>query len=384
VRGAGAMRALKLLASCLGAVACGYEEPAELVRVDPGELQVVGPGTRFVSIQEMVAGAGSLWVLDAAPPFITRLSRAGEATGFGMKGQGPSELLDPRAIHGQDAVARVWDLGAGRVSSFDTLGVLVDSEPLPEEGRIYARQDIRDVSFADPFRIREAGEGIVLGHFPGPFLRTADMVTGSLRRVDSSGTVDLLRFADHVEDPERGMLEWLSIPLWDSCDEGIVLWSPASSQVRWFDLRGEEMASAVVAAPSRPVTQENIEAYLRWMGRLELGPGHEEAGLDYAVMARQVRERFAKTQPTATDIRCQPGGVAWMRLFSTSSDPLGRSRVWRRISLEGEVEDFEFPPEFDPVLFTSDGAYGVLEVDGAFQQLALWGGNALPGPVHSP
>jgi hypothetical protein len=378
------MRALKLLATCLGAVACGYEEPAELVRVDRGELQVVAPGTRFVSIQEIATGSGSLWVLDGAPPFITRLSRDGEATGFGMEGQGPSELLDPRAIHGQDAVVRVWDLGNGRVSFFDTLGVLVDSEPLPEEVRIYAREDIRDVSFADPFRIREAGEGIVLGHFTGPFLRTADMATGSLRSVDSSGTVDLLRFADHVEDPERGMQEWLSIPLWDSCDEGIVLWSPASSQVRWFDLRGEEMSSAVVAAASRPVTQENIEAYLRWMGRLELGPGHEEAGIDYAGMARQMRERFAETQPTATDIRCQPGGIAWMRLFSTSSDPLGKGQTWRRISMQGEVEDYQFPTEFDPMLFTADGAYGVLEVDGAFQQLALWGGNALPGPVHSP
>jgi hypothetical protein len=378
------MRALKLLATCLGAVACGYEEPAELVRVDRGELEVVAPETRFVSVQEIAAGSGSLWVLDAAPPFITRLSRDGEATGFGMKGQGPNELLDPRAIQGHDSVVRVWDLGAGRVSSFDTLGVLLDSEPLPEEGRIYARGDIRDVTFADPFRIREAGEGIVLAHFPDPFLRTADMVTGSLRRVGFSGTVDLLRFADHVEDPERGMQEWVSIPLWDFCDEGIVLWSPVSSQVRWFDLRGEELASAAVAAASRPVTQESIEAYLRWMGRLELGPDHEEAGIDYAVMARQVRERFAKTQPTATDIRCQPGGVAWMRLFSTSSDPLGRSRIWRRISMEGEVEDYQFPTEFDPVLFTSDGAYGVLEADGAFQQLALWGGKALPGLVHSP
>ena len=34
MRGAEAMRALKLLATCLGAVACGFEEPAVLVRVD--------------------------------------------------------------------------------------------------------------------------------------------------------------------------------------------------------------------------------------------------------------------------------------------------------------------------------------------------------------
>jgi hypothetical protein len=75
--------------------------------------------------------------------------------------------------------------------------------------------------------------------------------------------------------------------------------------------------------------------------------------------------------PLATGLRCASADVAWVRLFDTDPDPLGRSRTWLRVPASGPQDAVTFPPAFRPFVFTPQGALGVVEApDG--QRLARW------------
>jgi len=283
---------------------------------------------------------------------------------------------------GRDAVvqaassgARVWDLGNSRVSTFDCLGNLVGSERLSDEGRIRARTDIRDVSYADPFRVRSVGTDIVVGRFPRRIDRTADLTRGSLVRADDrlDPGPELARFVDHMAEGTSSLREWASVPFWDVCDEAVALWSPTSAEVVWLDLQGEVRVSARVEENPVPLALEDIEIYLSWIARLELGPEYEEAGINYTSMAKAYRDRFAERSPIATDLRCESEGVAWLRRFDTSSDPLGRGQTWLKVTTDGTRQKVRFPVEFTPAVFTEQGAYGLFEVPEGYQRLAWWG-----------
>ena len=119
---------------------------------------------------------------------------------------------------------------------------------------------------------------------------------------------------------------------------------------------------------------DDVTAYLRWMARLELGPDFENAPIDFEAMALNSQERFAEMRPGATDLRCESEGTAWLRMFDTSTDPLGRGHAWLRVSRNGAQQEFNFPVEFTPAVFTPKGAFGFLETSGGDQRLAWWGG----------
>lgn len=353
---------------------------AHTLWVEAHDLQHLAPEAPFVSVRDLAVGPESIWVLDAAPPFVTRISLpAGRVTRFGREGRGPGEFLSPCALQatpdpGTPGVV-AWDPGNLRVLAFDTLGTLTSSEALDGAGTVRARSDLRNLSYVDPFRVRAVGNHVVLATFPARIDRTADMADGRLRLADPrlSPETELARFAHHMDGGASSLREWVALPLWDVCDGGVVLWSPGSSRVIWLDLEGTEIGSAAVPEPTEPVSLEDVERYLRWMGRLEMGPDHEAAGADYPGMARAVRERFAERRPVATDLRCQPGGVAWLRLFDTSADPLGSGQVWLKVPMGGKARRVGFPPGFIPMGFEADGAYGVLEVPQGHQVLAWWG-----------
>jgi len=374
--------AVMLLSALAGCSSAPPEASIEIRVVEAGEVQLLSTDPRFESVRDLVLTGGSLWVLDGAPPFVTRVSVGdGEAEQFGRGGQGPGEFLNPWAIQptaGPETIGiRVWDLGNNRVSTLDTLGNLVGSERLSDEGRIRARTDIRDVSYADPFRVRKLGTDVVVGRFPRRIDRTGDLVMGSLQRADDrlEPGPELARFADHMAKGSSSLREWAAIPFWDVCDETVVLWSPASAEVVWLDLQGEVRAAAPVEETSAPLSLEDIEAYLGWMARLEIGPGYEEAGINYTSMAKSYRDRFAERRPFATDLRCQSEEVAWLRRFDTSSNPLGRGQSWLKVSTDGTRQEVSFPVEFTPVVFTKQGAYGLFEAPEGYQRLAWWSEN---------
>jgi hypothetical protein len=347
--------------------------------VDPEEIVPIPTEARFFSVRDVALSGDALWVLEGAPPFVTRVSLVrGEVVEFGGEGEGPSELRNPWGI--QPAVGpgaagvRIWDLGNGRVSTFDPAGDLMGSEPLSTRGIIRARNDIREVSYTDPFRIRSGPSGVFVGVFPERVNRTPDLSGGSLWRADVrlEPDAEVARFGDHVPSGSDGLREWTAVPLWDACDGSVVLWSPGASRVIWLDAQGRVTHSAPVEVEQAPLDLQDIERYLRQMSRLELGPDHEEAGINFAGVARSMRRQFAEDRPFATDLRCQEGEAAWIRLFDTSLDPVGRSQEWLRVSPENPPLGVTFPTGFTPVLFTSNRVYGLLETPTGDQRLAWW------------
>jgi len=342
------------------------------------DLQVLAPGARFTSVRELALSGASLWVLDGGPPFLTRVTlEGGEVVAFGARGPGPGELLHPRSLLPSLGPSKgsvwVWDYGTGRASRFDSAGVFLASEPMDEGGAIAVRSDLDQVSFVEPFRVRSFGDGLLTSHFPGRVHRSSDLVTGSLVRADhrlAPGPV-LARFSHHAGPGAGVPREWEALPLWDACDGAVVLWSPASSRLLWLDGQGDTLRVVPVEHRTGPITLLDMERYLRQMARLELGPDYEGAGIDFTAMAAARRDQFPQRRPLATGLRCESGDVAWVRLFDTDTDPLGRSRTWLRVPASGPQDAIMFPAAFAPFVFTPEGVLGVLEApDG--QRLARW------------
>lgn len=89
--------------------------PYTVREVDASELHAVTREAHSFSVRDMALGPESLWILDGAAPFVTRVSLAnGRVTRFGEEGHGPGEFLNPRAIQpdtGDGALGvSVWDL----------------------------------------------------------------------------------------------------------------------------------------------------------------------------------------------------------------------------------------------------------------------------------
>ncbi len=339
------------------------------------ELELIAPSIGFSAVRDVAVHGDVVWVLDGTPPFLTRLSVTGEvAHQFGDEGEGPTELVNPWAIVADSQGVRVWDLGNRRVSAVSPDGVTMGSQRMSDASGARIRANIRDVSYANPFRIRRWGSGLVFSHFPQPVDRTADMASGSLRWADQNlePAARIYAFSDHVQRGSTSLREWASLPLWDVCDEVAVVWSPAEERLLWMESDGQVRARAEAGLDPVDITVSDVEAYLRWMGRLELGPGHQGGNIDYAALAARSRDRFADTAPVATDLRCESREVVWVRLFDTSTDPLGRGRTWLRVAESGAVAGVRFPIDFTPFVFTGEGVVGVVTSPDGLQQLARW------------
>jgi len=363
--------------------ACHLGEPTTTIvsrTIEADEIRPLPTSAGFVAVRDVMLLGGSLWVLDGAPPFVARVALGGgEAFQFGTEGEGPGEFLDPWAIQPtlrpDTSGILVWDIGAGRVSEFDDEGSFVESARLSEEGRVRARSNIQDVSYGDPFRVRNNRDAFMVGHYPRRLDRTGDLASGSLNRVDRllAPGAELALFSDHLTSGDLTSQEWSPVPFWDACDSVVVLWSPGAEEMLWLDSSGTTRARVRVELPSAPVSREDIERYLRWMARLELGPGYQDSGIDFTSLAGAYRNQFADQRPLATDVRCESRGVAWIRMFGTSTDPLGRGTEWLRVSTDADIERFSFPAEFYPAIFTGQAIYGILEVSEGHQVLARWG-----------
>jgi hypothetical protein len=164
------------------------------------------------------------------------------------------------------------------------------------------------------------------------------------------------------------------VPLWDACEGVVVLWDSATRRLVWLDGEGAILDAVGVPVPAAELALTDVEGYLRQMARIEIGPGYEQAGIDFAQMARADRRQFPEQAPAVTDVRCESSGAAWLRLFDTEHDPLGRGQQWWRISAEGSVEPYRFTAQYVPFAFSERSVYGLMaEADGS-QRLARWTG----------
>ena len=140
-------RAVLLALVSLASAGCWsgpLEERIEVLEVRSADILPIPQQVRFAAIRDMALAPESVWVLDGAPPFVTRISlTTGGAVQSGQRGQGPGEFLYPVAI--QPAVdsgepgAWIWDLGNHRVSVLDTLGASRKSEPLSDDAGFRVR-----------------------------------------------------------------------------------------------------------------------------------------------------------------------------------------------------------------------------------------------------
>jgi hypothetical protein len=271
-------------------VRCTATSPEGTVKTyvfEDEEGEILTSRVHLLSVRDLVATEQGLWVLDGAPPSVTRVSSPdGGVVQFGRRDQGPNEFLNPSAIKAttkaDNSGVHVWDLGNVRASALDRAGKLVGASRINDGCLISARASLRDVSYANPVRVRSAGEDVVVGHFPGRLDRTADLAMGSRRRaeVDLTPGLELARFAGLMEQGAASLREWTLLPVWDAHDGEVVLWSPVSLEVVWLDLHGDQLGSERVEETPIPLNLEDIEVYSRWMARWEMGPGFEEEGID--------------------------------------------------------------------------------------------------------
>lgn len=369
-----------LLSSCSEGEVAVLAEGA-MVEWEPHGLS---PDTRFVDIRDMAQSGGFLWVLDSSPPYLTRISLGSdEEVRVGRKGMGPGELLEPWAIQPNDDSTGIliWDFATNRVSEFSQDGSFVASETLSRAAGTSVRPGLREVSYADPFRIRAVAGGFVSVSFDRRVDHSWDVWHGELRL--SSPTLDpkrsIVRLADFRTtslDPPR---EWSPLPLWDSCESQLLIWAPEAGEVLWVDMDGDVVKRMPGPSRSAPLQLEDIQRYLEWMARLEIGPEYRSREIDFEVMARRSSDQFATLQPRLTDIRCEAAGVAWLRMFDTEDDPVGRGRDWLRISHDVAPVRARAPRGFNPILFSQGGLFGSLET-GNGDQVVGWipGSDGLP------
>lgn len=352
------------------------------------EIEILGPGVRFSGLREIVLDGDVLWGLDAAPPYLTHITlRDGAFSQFGRDGEGPGEFKSPWSIqptpHGAPAGVSVWDFGTRRVSVWSAEGERLLSEPLSNEMGIRFRARIREVSFVDPARIRRIGLETI--YFSGRVDRTADVLSGSLTVAgnDLHPKDHFVRFSEYALKGRTNLREWTSVPLWDACQGIVVMWSPAESAVVWVNLNGERIDEVKVTLPIRQITHMDIERYLQRMARLELGPGWRAAEIDYKRLASRYEDRFAKSKPGATEIRCESRETAWLRLFDTESDPTGKGQMWIRVKRIGETTKFRFNHAFSPLVFSSRLVIGSVTMPDGSQALGQWRpANSLPASIN--
>jgi hypothetical protein len=367
----------------LSVTACGTTdapEPLETV-VTIEDLRVGIKPTLFTDIREIVPVEGGAWVLDGAPPHVTLLDEAGGiVVQFGEDGSGPEEFRAPWAMQvfglGDVAQVAIWDLGNARVSTFSTEGALVSTRRIETGTLDGIRLDIRNVTYADPFRVRQSRGRFVYGRYPGTVSQTWDLLRGEVVASSSVELASPMLVAPLTEpvtfSASAELTELRALPLWDACTEGSVLvWRPDLGSLRWVAPDGSTLREREPPFGPRAMTHQDVVGYLRLMARLELGVEPEEKGIDIDAMARSSREYFADWAPLATDLRCGAGEEAWLRLFDTTHDPLGRGSLWITFGDE-DLRSLRFPDGFSPFAFEDTGVLGVLEDDLGFQRVARW------------
>lgn len=371
--------------ACVGAgcVPESMDEPLTVV-VDIRQLHTVSAEIDFADVRDVVSDGTNLWVLDRAPPYITRISLDGEIVHrFGRNGEGPSELSQPVALRVAGDRVDVWDMALSKRASFLWDGTLDAVQRLSDERSGWIRSDIERVSHVDPWRVRALGGSTYFVRIPQGMTQPLDFGGGELVRADADLTpgTGIARFADYLPHDERGTGQFPAVPLWDACSRGMALWNPREERVEWMDGDGLLVHSVPVASRGVPITDEGILAFLREMAAHELGPGVEVPADELRARVREVRPLFGRLATDFVDLRCSSEGAVWLRRFDLEAHPLGADDAWLRVPEYGEATVVRFPPEFEPYLFTSGEVVGVVQTPSG-DRLGAW--RTVPFPQHVP
>ncbi len=366
----GTLAALAALAACAGPRA----EPPEVRTVPADEIVRLAGLPDFVDVREVVRGRNGIWILDSESPYLTYVPAddPGAFRRFGREGSGPGELRAPRGLRAVDGGVVVFDATLRRLVGFTDSGGVLAVPTAARESEAWIRPDLAEVTHVDPWRVRVAGDVEVSLAFAGRVTSAPDVWTGALVGTTPEREAMFRLELDDLAPPrERPPTVFAPVPLWDVCGESVVLWNPARQAILRTDLSGTPLAETTVPADAPEITQEGVEAFLRYQARLELGPGFERAGIDFRAQARQVRDAFGATGPAFVDLRCGAGTEVWLQTFDLGDHPLGLGSTWVRLAQGHPQERVRFPSDFRPLTFDENGVTGV-ERTRAGDHLATW------------
>lgn len=351
--------------------ACEEAEDADSghIVIDPDQMAWESPRGDLWGVVDVLQRDSHVWVLTSADPFVRGFGEGAEVAAFGRVGDGPNELRSALKLvdRGGGGEITLWDAGARLYRTFSAAGTLVAAWDAGRLGTV--RGDIGVVTFGDPLRVASATEGTVRVEYGGVVSWGPALWTGRLARFDDDGGVEpLVDFAElqgapHEEPGGRDMLA--PVPLWDVCpDDRIALLDPNARHLHLFGRDWETRDSLSVSWELGPLTREDRLAYLR--GQMEAESRDQQLNVDIEPMVERAealsRDRFAQSAPLGVDIRCARGRV-WIQEFDGRSDPLGRGRHWRTVSLAGQepmISRVTLPGGFRPYRISDSRMLGVV------------------------
>ena len=378
--------ALPLLA--IGALTAGSCSPGSpdlsQVEVPSTALITFHQGEELWGVRDIIESGKVIWVLTESPPFLRAYHRGGHMLAdFGTSGAGPGEFRNPWTLSAATPAGNVivWDYGARTRFVFDAAGNFAASTPAPITPK-GIRNDIRSVTFGDPFRVAADDNGLWVASYPGGIARADDFWNGRILLI-TNGEAEPRVLVDFAADlpgaasriPSMGLDP---VPVWDRCPDGsVAVLDPVDRSLHLYAPGGSEGQRRIpLPWTGQPFSHEERLAYLRATIRVETkGSNISDAEIHRAaddVLAR-AGDQMSTEAPIGVDVRCSADRV-WIQEFDGSSHPLGYGKVWRTFSLGEGTPHFQrvvFPEGFAAYRLSDSLAVGVVTDSTDLQRVAV-------------
>ena len=244
------------------------------------------------------------------------------------------------------------------------------------------RNDIRSVTFGDPFRVAADANGLWVASYPGGIARADDFWNGRILLI-TNGEAEPRVLVDFAADlpgaasriPSMGLDP---VPVWDRCPDGTVaVLDPVDRSLHLY-APGNSEGQRRIPLPwtGQPFSHVERLAYLQATIRVETKSSNiSDAEIHRAaddVLAR-AGDQMSTEAPIGIDVRCSADRV-WIQEFDGSSHPLGYGRVWRTFSLGKGTPHFQrvvFPEGFAAYRLSDSLAVGVVTDSTDLQRVAV-------------
>lgn len=320
-----------------------------------GGADASGP-TQFFQIQNILVDARDrIWVADGGSGELRIFQPDGSHwKTLGGKGDGPGEFLQIRLlgrVRGDSVL--VGDARTNRLTVFDAEGAPVRSEQVPPAGDASPR-------LFDVFE-----DGSLLGQVPR-VLQIDALTPGQIiqspvelvRMSRASAAIDT--YGDPAATGEGPLWLWTGrgqVPLpftinasFDVGGDEVYLVSGPVFEVRVLSENGLDERFGV-ARPSRPVTDEDLQAYAVFVDTFV----PEDTQPEYLMALNE--KRRPEILPAYDRVLVGPAGFVWAQVYD--SDPLA-ARVWD--VFDGDrtfVGQVSMPDGFQPMVVLADAVVGV-------------------------
>jgi hypothetical protein len=365
---------------CIGlALACvavlsGCERPgapASETLLEVSELKVFQSDSLLHDVRDVYIDAGgTIWVLDAYPPFVHHLDSAGRVTtSFGVRGPGPKELQQPWNFVVPNPAGdqvEIWDAAGRRVVRFDTAGTYLGQTHL-EVNSGPVMMAFRSESLGEPINVLRVPGGYAADIYDGQVSRTSDLWKGKVLFLGTDGEPNrpVMPFGSPADLEAQGgtMQVFAAAPLWTVCPNGTTqILNPRTGAIRVLAGDNAAVEEISVEVPPKPITEADIRRYVAM--RVERSARDEGFDTTTAEARNAIRATFddLKTQlprdAPPVRLRCDAVNRIWIELFSTEWDARGYGGGW--LVLDGDGQQYvKFPPRFHALSFGQQAIAGI-------------------------